>query len=165
MPEAVPLLVVQLGMSLAAYAAVGFWFVRPWLLRMPFRDALSILVLPEMFRHIGITLLSAEVVDPSFPREMAWQTAIGDVLTALLAWCALLALRAGWRHAVAVVWTMNVVGLGDMLHNLATGVRLQVADDLGGAWLGITFVVPLMLAVHLLNFWFLLRAPRGWSRS
>jgi hypothetical protein len=160
MPEIVVLMVVQLSMSFAAYMAIAFWFVRPWLLRMPTRDAFSILVLPEMFRHIGVTLLSTEVVDPTFPREMAWHTAVGDTLTAALAWCALLALRRDWRHAVALVWLMNVVGLADMLRNLATGVRLQVAEHLGGAWLGIAFVVPLMLAVHLLNFWFLLRAPR-----
>jgi hypothetical protein len=158
-----PLLAFQGLASLAAYAAIGFWFVAPWLDAKPTRTALSLLVLPQLFRHIGVTLLVPEVVDPTFPAEMAQRTAAGDVLTAALAWGALLALRTGWRHAIPAVWVFNTVGLADMLMNLANGVRLQVADHLGSAWFGIAFVVPLMLTVHLLIFRTLLRS-RGSDR-
>jgi hypothetical protein len=72
---------------------------------------------------------------------------------------ALISLRAGWRLAVAAVWVFNLVGVSDMILNTANGLRLQVADDLGAAWFGIAFVVPLMLVVHGLIFVFLL-APR-----
>jgi hypothetical protein len=153
-----PLLVLQIAMSLAGYFAIGWWFIRPWLQAKPARTALSILLLPQIFRHVGISLLVTEIVDPTFPAAMARQTAIGDTLAALLAWVALISLRAGWRHAVAAVWVFNVVGLTDMLLNLINGVRLQVADDLGAAWFGIAFVVPLMLVVHVLIFAFLLAA-------
>ena len=88
---------------------------------------------------------------------MALQTAVGDTLTALLAWAALIALRAGWSRALLMVWIFNLVGLSDMLHNLFNGVRLQVAPHLGSAWFGIAFVVPMMLVIHLLIFAFLLR--------
>jgi hypothetical protein len=157
MPHLTQLLVLQLAMSLAAYGAIGAWFVRPWLRTKPRTTALSILLLPQLFRHVGITLLVPEVVDPTFPAAMARQTAIGDTLAATLAWIALIALRLGRPRALAFVWLFNVVGLADMLHNLANGVRLQVAEHLGAAWFGIAFVVPLMLVVHLLIFDFLLR--------
>jgi len=152
------LLVLQLVMSLAAYAAAGWWFIRPWLQAKPVRTALSILLVPQLFRHVGISLLVPEIVDPTFPEAMARQTAIGDTVAALLAWLALVSLRVGWRHAMAAVWTFNLVGFTDMVLNLRNGVRLQVADDLGAAWFGIAFVVPLMLVVHGLIFAFLLGA-------
>jgi hypothetical protein len=101
--------------------------------------------------------LVPEIVDPTFPAEMAWQTAIGDTLTALLAWAALIALRTGWSRALLLVWVFNLVGFGDMLHNLFNGIRLEVASHLGSAWFGIAFVVPMMLVIHLLVFFFLLR--------
>jgi len=161
---ATALLALQLVLSLAAYAAVGWWFVRPWLLAKPVRTALSILLLPQLFRHVGISLLVTEIVDPTFPQAMARQTAIGDTIAALLAWVALISLRVGWRHAIAAVWVFNLVGLTDMLLNLSNGVRLQVADHLGAAWFGIAFVVPLMLAVHILIFVFLASAGKQGSR-
>jgi hypothetical protein len=161
-PESTPLLVLQFAFSLAAYAAVGWWFIRPWLRAKSVRSALAILLIPQLFRHVGISLLVPEIVDPTFPQEMARQTAIGDTLAALLAWVALISLRAGWRHAIAAVWVFNLVGVTDMILNLINGIRLQVADDLGAAWFGIAFVVPLMLVVHILIFVFLL-APREGS--
>jgi hypothetical protein len=156
--DATPLLLLQFALSLAGYLAIGWWFIRPWLQAKSLHTALSILLLPQLFRHVGISLLVPEIVDPTFPEAMARQTAIGDTLTMLLAWIALLSLRAGWRHALAAVWVVNLVGFTDMAINLANGIRLQVADDLGAAWFGIAFVVPLMLVVHCLIFAFLLAA-------
>jgi hypothetical protein len=157
LPQITQLLVFQFVASLAAYGAIGWWFIRPWLEAKPKTTALSILLLPQLFRHVGITLLVHEVVDPTFPTAMARQTAIGDTLAALLAWTALVALRAGWRHALPLVWLFNLVGLTDMILNLVNGMRLQVAEHLGAAWFGIAFVVPAMLVVHVLIFAFLLR--------
>jgi hypothetical protein len=158
LPQITLLLVFQFVASLAAYAAIGWWFIRPWLETKPKITALSILLLPQLFRHVGITLLVSEVVDPSFPAAMARQTAIGDTLAALLAWVALVALRSGWRAALPAVWLFNVVGITDMILNLVNGARLQVAEHLGAAWFGIAFVVPAMLVVHFLIFAFLLRS-------
>ena len=157
MPQLTQLLVFQFVASLAAYLAIGWWFVRPWLEAKPKLTALSILLLPQLFRHVGITLLVPEVVDPTFPAAMARQTAIGDTLAALLAWIALVSLRMGWRYALPVVWIFNLVGITDMILNLLNGVRLEVAEHLGAAWFGIAFVVPAMLVVHCLIFVFLLR--------
>lgn len=156
--ELTQLLVFQVVASLAAYGAIGWWFIRPWLEAKPKITALSILLLPQLFRHVGITLLVPEVVDPSFPAAMALQTAIGDTIAALLAWTALIALRLGWRYALSLVWLFNLVGITDMVLNLLNGVRLQVAEHLGAAWFGIAFVVPAMLVVHFLIFAFLLRS-------
>jgi hypothetical protein len=149
------LLIFQLLASLAAWGALGFWFLRPWLAGKPVDTALAILLVPQLFRHVGVTLLVEEVVDPGFPFEMARQVAIGDTLAAVLAWTALVALRRGWRRARSLVWLFSVVGFTDMLVNLANGVRFQVADQLGAAWFGIAFVVPLMLVSHVLIFVFL----------
>ena len=164
MADSTPLLVFQCVLSLAGYFAIGWWFIRPWLQAKPLRTALSILLLPQLFRHVGVSLLVTEIVDPTFPQAMARQTAIGDTLAALLAWVALISLRMGWRHAIAAVWIFNLVGLTDMLINLANGIRLQVADHLGAAWFGIAFVVPVMLVVHVLIFAFLLSPREDGSR-
>ena len=155
--EAPQLLALQFTLSLLAYAALGFSVIRPWLQTKPRATALSILVFPQTFRFIGVTLLVPGVVEPGLPDAFARSTAIGDTVTTLLAWLALIALRAGWRLAIPAVWLFNLVGLGDLLLNLVRGVRLQVAAELGAAWFGPAFIVPGMLVIHVLVFVFLLR--------
>ena len=148
-------------LSLAGYAAIGAWFIWPWLRAKPRHTALSILLLPQLFRHVGVTLLVREVVDPTLPEAFARQTAIGDTIAVALAWFALVALRARWRFAIAAVWLFNVVGLADMLFNLFNAARLGAAEHLGAAWYGPAFVVPAMLVVHTLIFVSLLRGEEG----
>jgi hypothetical protein len=146
------ILAFQFTLSLLAYAALGFWFIRPWLKTKPRTTALSILIFPQTFRFIGVTLLVPGVVEPGLPEAFAQPTAIGDSVTTALAWLSLLALRAGWRFAIPAVWVFNLVGLGDLILNLSRGVRLHVASQLGAAWVGPAFVVPGMLVIHLLVF-------------
>lgn len=159
--ETTQLLVFQFALSLAAYAAIGGWFAWPWLREKPRRTALSVLLLPQLFRHVGVTLLVPQVVDPGLPEAFARQTALGDTLAVGLAWAALVSLRAGWRFAIAAVWVFNVVGLADMLLNLASAARLGAAEHLGAAWYGPAFVVPAMLVVHTLIFAVLVRGETG----
>src|SRR5207249_6735234 len=98
---------------------------------------------------------------PGLPEAFARYTAIGDMVITVLAWLALIALRAGWRFAIPAVWLFNLVGLGDLLLNLGHGVRLQVASQLGAAWFGPAFIVPGMLVIHVLVFVFLVRSKAG----
>ena len=161
MIEAPQLLALQFTLSLLGYAALGHWFVRPWLQTKPRATALAILVVPQTFRFIGVTLLVPGVVGPGLPEAFARHTAIGDIIITVLAWLALIALRAGWRFAIPAVWLFNLVGLGDLLLNLGHGVRLQVASQLGAAWFGPAFIVPGMLVIHVLVFVFLVRSKAG----
>lgn len=159
--EVPKILALQFTLSLVAYAALGFWFIRPWLETKPRAMALSILVLPQTFRFIGLTLLVPGVVDPGLPEAFAGPTAVGDTVTTALAWLSLIALRAQWRFAIPLVWLFNLVGLGDLLLNLSRGIRLQVASQLGAAWFGPAFIVPAMLVSHILVFVFLVRHRDG----
>lgn len=151
------ILPLQFALSLLAYATLARWVVHPWLRTLPNNTALSILVFPHTFRFIGMTLLVPGVVGPDLPAAFARPVAIGDVITTGLAWLALLALRAGWRLALAAVWVFNLVGCGDLLLNLRRGIQLQVAAQLGAAWFVPAFIVPGMLVVHVLIFVLLVR--------
>lgn len=157
--ESFQILAVQFALSLAAWTLIGGWLVTPWLERKPPREALMLLVLPHVFRHVGATLLVPGLVAPSMPAGFARATATGDLVTVGLAWISLVALRLRWEYAVGLVWVFNVVGTADLLVNLYRAVRLGVAPHLGGAWYAPAFIVPLMLVAHVLLFRMLLRQP------
>jgi hypothetical protein len=153
-------LVFQFVLSLAAYAAIGGWFAWPWLRRKPIKSALQILLLPHLFRHVGVNLLVPELVDPTMPHAFARQTAAGDTITVALAWFALVSLRMEWWFGIAAVWLFNIIGLTDMLQNLVAAARTGAAEHLGAAWYTPTFIVPGMLVVHALVFAVLLRKEK-----
>jgi hypothetical protein len=151
---------LQFVLSSLAWISIARWFVLPWLKAKRAEESLPVLIVPQLFRHIGATLLVSTVVSPSLPAEFAYPTAIGDTITAALALLSLAALKSNWRGAFVMVWIFNIFGSVDMLHGLVQGARLGAAPFLQAAWIVPTFGVPMMLTVHFLIFYVLTRTAR-----
>ena len=153
---------LQFVVSLLAYGLLTRWYLWPWLLRRPLREALQPLLWPHVFRTLGLTMLVPGVVDPDLPRSFAVAVAAGDAATAGLALLALVALRAAWPWAPALVWACNLVGTADLLHVLYQGVVAGVPEyRLGSAWFVPTYVVPALVVSHVTVFRLLARGARG----
>ncbi len=154
------LFVLSVLMSFVAFGTVTKLFIWPQLQRMRSEDALLPLVLPHGFRFIGLSFLVPGVVSPSLPSGFAAPAAYGDLVAAILAITATLALsrRASW--ATVLVWVFNVWGAGDLLYAIYQG---QVGTRIGPGALGAAFfiptvIVPPLLVTHGLIFWLLLRS-------
>lgn len=143
---------VQVVLSTAAWCMIAWRFVIPALKGRRREDALAILITPQMFRHIGMTMLVPGVVATALPAEFSNSVAYGDLATAVLALLSFAALKAKWSWALWLVWLMNGVGTVDLVHNLVLGARLQVAGFLHAAWFVPAFGVPMMAISHLLIF-------------
>jgi len=88
------------------------------------------------------------------PSAFAAPAAYGDLIAALLAMAAILALtnRASW--AIPLVWLFNVWGAGDLLNAF---YQAQIRVGIGPGSLGASFyiptlVVPPLLVIHGLIF-------------
>ncbi|MGH7355393.1 MAG: hypothetical protein ACRELS_12570 [Candidatus Rokuibacteriota bacterium] len=141
---------LQFAMSLVLYALLAAWYVAPRLARLPLAAALPPLLWLHAFRHLGLVFLVPTVVGPPLQPAFAVPAAYGDLLAALLALLAIVALRRGWAAAVALAWLFNVVGALDLLHALYQGTRWQV--QLGSAYYIPTFAVPALLVTHAMIF-------------
>ena len=86
-------------LALAIVTKVYLWLR---LRAMPRRDALIALVVPHTFRFIGLSFLVPGVVSPSLSHAFASPAAYGDLVAAILAGIATLALaaRASWADYV-----------------------------------------------------------------
>lgn len=146
---------LQFLLSLVVYALIARWYVAPRLAVLPLPSALAPLLFLHAFRHLGMVFLVPTVVGPSLPPAFAVPAAYGDLLAALLALLAIVALRAGWGSALALTWLFNVVGTLDLLNAFFQGNRLQV--QLGAAYYIPTFAVPALLVTHAMIFVMLLR--------
>jgi len=111
------------------------------------RLTLRMLIAPQMFRVVGMTLLATGVagagLDPAFRQSVAY----GDLATAVLAIAAFATLPRAGGFVLATVATL--LGLVDLVHNLARGLAANAAADLGGAWIIPSTIVPLMLVLHV----------------
>jgi hypothetical protein len=146
-------------MCFLALAIVTKVYIWPRLRGMRGTDALIPFVIPHTFRFLGLSFLIPGVVSPSLPRAFAVPAAYGDLVAAVLADIATLALAARASWAIPMVWAFNVWGTGDLLRAVYEG-QIGVGIDpgsLGAAYFIPTVVVPLLLVTHGLIFWLLLR--------
>ena len=149
---------LQFALSLVVGALLARWHVWPRLAALPTRRALPPLLFVHATRYIGLVFLVPTVVPPGVPAAFSVPAAYGDLLAAVLALLALLALRGEWPGAIALCWLFNLVGTVDLLYAVSQGVRLDV--QLGAAYYIPILAVPVLFVTHAMIF-ALLRRRRG----
>ncbi len=153
---------LMFGLNVAG-TAIGLLFlltqwIWPALKKRSFAEAVVPLLVFEIFRAIGAGFLIPGIVAVDLPSGFAVPTAIGDLIAALLAAVAALAVVRRWGWAVAAVWLFNVVGLVDLLFAFLQVARLGVdPGQLQSMYLVVTVNVPALLVAHILIFVLLLR--------
>jgi len=154
---------ISILMSFLAYGIVTWLYIWPRLRVMPRQDALIALVVPHTFRFVGLSFLVPGVVSPSLSSDFAAPAAYGDLVAAVLAVIATLALRTRASWAIAIVWVFNVWGALDLLTAIYNGqFGVGVAPgSLGAAFYIPTLIVPALLIMHGLIFWILLRPKQA----
>ncbi len=164
--EPIVLFGIQFTLSLVAYAFIAFWYVAPRLSRLPREVALVPLLWIHAFRVVGGTLLAPGAVDAGVPMDFRVMVGDGDLATAVLAMLALIALRARFRGAIALVWLCVVVGMLDTVNAIIQSTRYSVFTyPLGVNWVIVTMYVPALLVSSLLIFMQLLAPNRPSTES
>jgi hypothetical protein len=146
-------------MSLLAFGIVTKLYIWPQLTRSSRQSALVALIAPHAFRFVGLSFLFPGVVSPSLPSAFTTPAAYGDLVAAVLAMLAIWALHSGASFAIEIVWLFNIWGAADLLFAVyqgQIGVRID-AGALGAAFYIPTVVVPPLLILHGLIFWFLMQ--------
>ena len=147
-------------MSFVAFGLVTKLYIWPRLRNLQRDDALLPLVLPHTFRFVGLSFLVPGVVSPSLSSAFAAPAAYGDLVAAILAGAATIALARHAPSATLFVWVFNVWGAADLLiafYQGLFGVQLD-PRTLGAAFFIPTAIVPPLLVTHGLIFWLLIRS-------
>ncbi len=136
-----------------------FWFI-PWSRENPFHKGLVLLTVPHVFRYIGLSFLIVGVTNSPLDPRFALPAAYGDLITAILAVIAVMALLAKFRYAVSIVWVFNIVGFIDFLIAVTQGLRYTHPAEMGATYFIPILAVPLLFVSHLLIFWMLIAKNR-----
>src|SRR5262245_32549131 len=134
-------------MRFLAFAIVTKVCICPRLRVMSRTDALLPVVLPHTFRFAGLSVLVPWVVSPSLSSAFAIPAAYGDLVAAILAGVATLALAARASWAIPIVWGFNVWGAVDLLHAFYQG---QIGVGIAPGSLGAAFFIPTVIVPPLL---------------
>ncbi len=144
--------------SFAAFGLVAKLYIWPALKGRERNSALLPLVVPHTFRFVGLSFLATGIVSPALPWAFAGPAAYGDLIAAMLAAAAALALSRRLSAAVLLVWLFNLWGTADLLfafyHGLEAGLD---ASTLGAAFYIPTVMVPALLTTHGMIFRLLVR--------
>lgn len=145
--------------SFVAWSGVAARYVWPRLRLLPQAEALRPILIVHTFRFLGLAFLVPGVVSPELPAAFAHSAAYGDVVAAILALLALLALPL--RGGVVIAWTFNIWGTADLLNAFyQAGHAGLVVGQLGATYFIPTFIVPLLLVTHVLAFRILARREK-----
>jgi hypothetical protein len=144
------------------YVACLLWFrtyILPKLKSMDRFEAHRVIATVHSFRFFGLVFILPGVIGPGLPASFATFAAYGDFATGVLALLALLTVRMRplfWFFVVA----FNLVGAADILVDYyhANQVGLPaVAGQLGATYVIPVIYVPVLMIMHVVAFYWLLR--------
>src|SRR5258708_3437086 len=117
---------IQFTFALVAYALAAWWYLAPRLARLPRETALVPLVWIHVLRIAGGTILAPGAAGDGVPMDFRTMIGYGDMLTALLAMVALVALRLRLPYAIGLVCLFVLVRLIDPVNAIIHSMRYAV---------------------------------------
>ena len=140
-----------LGTTLVFYVAARLYLL-PRLGAWKPREVLLPILLLHSLRHLGLMFLTRGAVYPGMPRQFAYPAALGDLLTAVLAFASIPAVANGWKVARPLVWVFNTLGIADLLLAITLATLYGAPVYMGAAYWIPAFWVPALLVTHYLTF-------------
>jgi len=114
------ILTINLVLSTLVFWIAARIYVLPRLDELGPRTVLLPILLLHAFRHLGLMFLAPGATYSGIPAAFAYPAAIGDLLAAVLALAALLAVATNARIARFLVWIFNIEGTLDLLDAIET---------------------------------------------
>jgi hypothetical protein len=135
-------------------------YLLPSLGRLRPQQVLVPILLLHSTRHLGMMFLTRGATYPGLPAGFTYPAAFGDLITAVLALCALPLVLRGSPYAKVAVWSFNIFGTIDLLDAITLATLFAAPVSMGPAYWIPAFWVPLLLVTHYITF-LVLRRP--WS--
>lgn len=139
------------------FSTLVFWiaariYVFPKLPELKPKTVLLPILLLHAFRHLGMMFLAPGATYAGIPPQFAYPAAFGDLLAALLALSAILALVRTVRSGRLLVWIFNVEGTVDLIAAIVLATKYGAPPYMGPAYWIPAFWVPALLVTHYITF-------------
>jgi hypothetical protein len=144
------------------FSTLIFWigarlYLMPRLHELEPRTVLLPILVLHSFRHLGLMFLMPGAVYAGIPSQFAYPAAFGDLLAAVLALIAILAVAMRARSARILVWLFNIEGSLDLVLAIVLATAYDAPLFMGPAYWIPALWVPAFLVTHYIVFVVLLR--------
>ncbi len=146
------ILTVNLVLTTVVFYVAARIYVLPRLGEFKRRTILLPILLLHSLRHLGLMFLMRGAIYPGMPPQFAYPAAIGDLITAALAFTAIPAVAANRPAGQTLVWIFNVVGTLDLIAAITLATIYNAPIYMGAAYWIPAFWVPLLLVTHYITF-------------
>ena len=143
------ILAVNLVFSTFVFWVAARLYVFPKLAHLKPQTLLLPILLLHAFRHLGLMFLTPGATYAGIPAQFAHPAAFGDLLAALLAMLAILALVRNAASARLLVWVFNVEGTLDLFTAITLATIYRAQPYMGPAYWIPAFWVPVLLVCLL----------------
>jgi hypothetical protein len=149
---------LQFGLSTIAWGLLAAWFLVPWLRQVTHERAILVLLIPHLFRDLGMYALATAAFNPAFSQLWAKTTAYTDAATQLTCMLAVIALHSAWRIGIPCAWLCNIIGsIAYVVSTYLTSSTHVPLHELASSWFLPVFFLPVLLWSHFYLYRFLLR--------
>lgn len=132
-------------------------YLLPRLGRLRPRAVLIPILLLHSLRHLGLMFLTRGATYPNLPTQFAYPAALGDLLTAALAFVAIFLVSRDSSGARSLVWVFNIFGTVDLLVAIALATIYNAPQYMGPSYWIPAFWVPSLLVTHYITFLILIK--------
>ena len=115
------------------------------------------ILLLHSLRHLGLMFLTRGATNPGLPWQFAYPAALGDFVTAVLAFGALFLVRRNSELDRPAVWLFNIFGTLDLVVAITLATIFEAAVYMGPAYWIPAFWVPALLVTHYVTFIILMK--------
>ena len=136
-------------------------YLLPRLAELRPRSILLPILLLHSLRHLGLMFLTDGAIYPGMPPQFAYPAAVGDLVTALLAFASIPAVANSWTTGRPLVWVFNIFGTLDLLLAITLATVYEVPVHMGPAYWIPAFWVPALLVSHYVVFVVMLARRRA----
>src|SRR3989475_9144019 len=149
-----------IGTTLVFYVAARIYLL-PRLGDLAPRAVMVPILLLHSLRHLGLMFLTRGATYPGLPPQFAYPAALGDLLTAVLAFVAIFLVSRNSTYARPLVWVFNVFGSIDLLVAITLATIYDAPEFMGPAYWIPAFWGPALLVTHYITFIILTKYWRG----
>jgi hypothetical protein len=137
--------------TIVFYGAARIYLL-PNLAQLSPRSVLVPILLLHSLRQLGLMFLTRGAIFPGLPRQFAYPAALGDFVTAVLAFVGVFLVVHNSVWARPLVWFFNVFGTLDLVAAITLATIFGAAVYMGPAYWIPAFWVPALLVTHYIVF-------------
>ena len=146
------ILTINLICTTAVFYVAARTYVLPKIGQWNPRAILIPILILHSTRHLGLMFLAKGATYPGMPPQFAYPAALGDLLTAVLAFVAIFAVAENREGSRILVWAFNILGTVDLIVAITLATIYGAAGFMGAAYWIPAFWVPALLVSHYVVF-------------